>query len=254
MSEEKNKKVKSEETAEKSATSKSRKAEEAKSTEKTANVADEVKSETKTTVNDVKKSMKDVDVKKDAKATSGFITSFFKNPLSKFDEIANDSKYKNFKIAIILVIVWTAIVLISAIGSQSWKFVNTGANILAIIKRILAPIFSIIVFSAIIYCMQKSTKKSLTTILTSVTTAQIPTIIASIISLIDLFSSSAYRLTNPISYFAGIISLIFTYFATKSLLGIEKDNEFIQKFIIIEGIYYIAYLIISFLGIFMYSL
>lgn len=218
-------------------------------------VASSVKSETKTTVNDFKKTMKDVNVKSDAKKTSGFISSFLTDPIGKIKEISSDVKHKNFKIAIILLILWSVVVLISSIGAQNWKFVNTGRNILSVIKDILSPVLSVIAFSMVVYFMQKgSVKKSLTTIITAITTAQIPIIFARVLNLINLFSNSAYKILNPFAIFATVISIIFTYFTVKSLFNEEDDNKFIKSFVCVEAVYYIVYFVVSFLEIYLYLL
>ena len=218
-------------------------------------VASSVKSETKTTVNDVKKSIKDVNVKKDAKKTTGFISSFLTDPLEKIEEISNDSKHKDFKIAIILLVVWSFAVLLNSIGSQNWVFVNTGKNILSILKDILAPLFSVIVFSLVVYFMQKNTtKKSLTTIITAITTAQIPIIFSRVLNLINLFSTSSYKILNPFGVFTAVISLVFTYFTVKNLFNETNDSKFVKSFITVEAIYYIGYFIVSFLEIYLYLL
>ena len=46
--------------------------------------------------------------------------------------------------------------------------------------------------------LNKEKKKSLTIMITAVTVAQIPVIISALISLINLLSSSAYKITRPI--------------------------------------------------------
>ncbi len=216
--------------------------------------SEEIKNETKSTVNEVRETMKNVNIKDDAKVTTGFVTSMLKDPLSELKKIANDSKNSNFKNAIILMIVWTLVVLLKSIFTNHWKFQYLGSNVLSVIKTIVAPIAGILVLSAIIYFMQKDKnengKKSLTTIITTLTTAAIPLILALIISLLTIFSYSITRITSPLITFATIITIIYTYFGAKSLLSDEENSKFVKKFMIIEGIYYVAYFIISFLEIY----
>ena len=59
--------------------------------------------------------------------------------------------------------------------------------------------------------LNKEKKKSLTTMITAVTVAQIPVIISALISLINLLSSSAYKITSPISSLCSAISIVLTY-------------------------------------------
>ena len=55
---------------------------------------EEIKEETVKTAKEVKETIKNVDIKKDAKATTGFITEMIKNPLGRLKEIANDKENK----------------------------------------------------------------------------------------------------------------------------------------------------------------
>jgi len=80
--------------------------------------------------------------------------------------------------------------------------------------------------------------------------SKIPVIIASVISLLTIFSSSAYKITSPISSFASVISVILTYFTAKSIIGEEQNSKFLKKFVVIEAIYYVCYVVVSLLGIY----
>ena len=55
----------------------------------------EIKQEATQTVNEVKSTIKNVDIKKDSLETKGFVTEMFKRPLEKLNEIAT-KKDKNF--------------------------------------------------------------------------------------------------------------------------------------------------------------
>lgn len=211
---------------------------------------EEIKKETTDTVNQVKETIKNVDIKNDTKEATGFVASMFKDPFATVKEMANDNKNKHFKTAIIFIIVWTAVIFIKSLSLKYWSFNAIFKNILDLIKVIIAPTLGIVVMSCIIYLMNKENKKSLITIITMVTSAKIPVIIASVISLLTIFSSSAYKITSPISSFASVISVILTYFTAKSIIGEEQNSKFFKKFVIIEAMYYIAYLVISFLEIY----
>ena len=91
-------------------------------------------------------------------------------------------------------------------------------------------------------------KKSLTTMITAVTVAQIPVIISALISLINLLSSSAYKITSPISSLCSAISIVLTYFAVKFVFN-KKDEEAIKTFVLVEVIYIVVAFILSFIGI-----
>ena len=95
----------------------------------------------------------------------------------------------------------------------------------------------------------KEKKKSLTTMITAVTVAQIPVIISALISLINLLSSSAYKITSPISSLCSAISIVLTYFAVKFVFN-KKDEEAIKTFVLVEVIYIVVAFILSFIGIY----
>lgn len=223
--------------------------EENKNQEQTINT-EELKKETVDTVNQVKDTIKNVDIKKDAKEATGFITSMFKDPFGAIKGIVNDSANKHFKTAIIFIAVWTIVVFIKALSLKHWSFNILFKNVLSLLKIIIAPTLGILVMSCIVYFMNKENKKSLVTTITAVTIAKVPTIIASIISLLTIFASTAYKITGPITSLCSVITTVLTYFAIKAICGEEQNSKFFTKFVIIEAIYYVAYLIISFLEIY----
>lgn len=215
----------------------------------------EIKEETFKTAKEVKETIKNVDIKKDAKATTGFITEMVKKPLERLKEIATDKEHKDFKYAIVLAIVWIIISGVLHIATSYHSIDNFFAynftkHFLALIKAMIAPILGIIVMSIIVFAINKNNKKSFITVLTSITAARIPVIVADIIGILYLISSSISRLLTPFSAFCSVISIVFTFFAIKALCEEENNTKFLKTFIIIEAIYYVAYLIISYLEIY----
>ena len=75
-------------------------------------------------------------------------------------------------------------------------------------------------------------------------------ILAEVISLITLFSSSAYKITNRISNICSIISTVLMYFAIRELYNEEDEKTAFKNFVIIEVIYIVVSLVISFLEIY----
>ena len=80
--------------------------------------AEELKNETKETINQVKENLKNVNVKEEAKATKGFVKEMLKNPLDKINEIANDNSNGLFKTAIVLVIIWTVVATVDFLSLE----------------------------------------------------------------------------------------------------------------------------------------
>ena len=217
--------------------------------ETSVNGTEKLKNETVDTVKQVKESMKNVDVKEEAKATKGFVVEMFKNPLGKIKEIATDNSNKYFKTAIVLVIIWVVAALIGSISFKYFSWKLFGETILGYIKTILAPLISVVVMSLIIFLMNKKSKKSLVTVLTTVTTAKLPVILAKVISLLALFSYNITTITSRITSLCSIISTVFMFFAIRDLTEEKEDKKAFLTFVIVEAIYVVCAFVISFLGI-----
>lgn len=212
---------------------------------------EEIKSETVNTVNEVKETIKKVDVKKDTLETKGFVKELFVDPLGKIKSIVEDNSNKFLKNALIVVIIWMAAVLIKQIfGTTSlWKYYGFK-QLLNIVLTTIAPAVGIIVMSLIIMIVNKENKKTLTQLITCITTARLPLAIAGVVSLLTLINSSISAFTTPFSKFCSVISIVLTYFVTKDIFAEKENSKFIKKFVIIEGIYYIAYFVLTYLGIY----
>lgn len=222
-----------------------------KETEKKVDT-EELKTETTQTVNQVKDTIKKVDIKKDSIETKGFVVEIFKNPLEKIQEIVNKNDGKYLKYAIIILIIWIIAELINKCANliSLWGYMNIGGSLWGIITTIIEPIAMVLVMSFIVFIMNSKNKKSLTTIITVVTTAKIPTVIATIVGLLNILNSSISIITNPIIKVCNIISILLMYFAVKAIFGTEKNSEFIKKFIAIEIVYYAFYIALSLLRIY----
>lgn len=212
----------------------------------------ELKSEASNTVNQVKETIKKVDIKKDSMETTGFVTELFKDPLGKIKEIVTKDTGKFLTYAIIILVIWCAAKLISSCFSAAnlWGFSYIGSSILLIIKSLITPILEVLVMSIIIFAMNKKNKKALITVITAVIVANVPTVISSVVSLLTIISAQVSYITTAFAGFCSLITTILMYFAMKSMFGTEKNSDFIKTFVAVEGIYYIVYFILSFLGIY----
>lgn len=213
---------------------------------------EEIKNQTASTVNEVKETIKNVDIKKDTLETKGFLKEIFTDPLGKIKEIVADDSNKCLKYAIIILAIWIIAVFIRSlyVTSGLWSFKKAFDVILMIIKDILAPVLSVLTMSVIILLFNKNSKKKLTTIIAAVTTAEVPVVISSVLKLTLIISSQMSKLTTPFALFCSSITLVLMYFTAKSVFGVEKNSEFIKKFILIEACYYVAYFVFTFLGIY----
>lgn len=224
---------------------------------------DDLKKETSETVNQVKDTLKNVDLKKDSKEAKGFLTSFFKDPIGELKKVTSDSANKFVKIAIIILIIWLVAILITNLfsiashylfgtfGSFSYFFKNLFSNILDVIKDLVAPIITVLLLSALVYGFKKNKNKSFLTIVSSVLVAKIPVVAATILNILTIFSSSFSRITSAFSGFCSILSTVLLYFAIKNLSDEEKNDSYFWKFALIIGIFYIVKFVFSYLGIYL---
>ena len=195
---------------------------------------------------------KKVDFKDGTQNCKNFFSSFFSNPIKTLKNISDSKHNLFFNTSIIILLVWVLIMFLHTLLRNVY---HTSAlyTFLSAIRDLTIPIISIGFLALIIYCMapNKDEKFNLTNTLTASIVCKIPIIFASFISLINLVSDKAYFITNPIAYFCIAISILLTYFAIKFLYKESEDFKSFKKFMVIEGIFYGVYLILSFLGIYM---
>ena len=193
-----------------------------------------------------------VDFKDGTQNCKNFVSSFFSNPIKTLKNISDSKHNLFFNTSIIILLVWVLIMFLHALLGNVYH--TSGLYIfLSAIRDLTIPIISVGFLSLIIYCMapNKDEKCNLTNTITSSIVCKIPIIFANFISLINLVSDKAYYITNPISYFCIAISFLLTYFAIKFLYKESEDFKCFKKFMIVEGIFYAVYLILSFLGIYL---
>ncbi len=213
---------------------------------------DEILKETSETINEVKDQVKGTfkkeEIKNSAKETKNFISGMFKNPVGELKNIAEDSSNATFKYAIILIIIWiVAVAILKIYNLSTW---NIFRNVLLLIKAMLAPVLSILVLAVTLLVLNKKKGKSLITLISVVTATKLPIVIASVVNLLRLISSRITTITSPFSAFCTVLSAVLLYFGAKFVFEEEDDKEFIKTFAIIEGIFYIAYIVIGLLEIY----
>ena len=221
--------------------------------EEISNQAEEVKKETFKTANDVKESVKNVNIKDETLKTKSFIGEMFKNPIDKIREIAKeDSKY--FKTALFILVIWTIAVFITSSYSTIyyWGFARIFSNILNVLKEILVPIVGVLVLSLIIFVLNKNNKKSLTSIISTVTATRLPLAISSVVSILTLFSRNFAKVTHSFDALCTVITIVLSYFGFKEIFNEKDNNKFTKKFVLIQVIYYLVAIVLTFLEIYIY--
>ena len=221
--------------------------------EENLNQAEEVKKETIETAKKFKETVKNVDIKEETKKTKGFVTEMFKNPINKIEEMAKeDTKY--FKTAIFILAIWILAIFVKSSYSTFYYFGigRVFANILDVLKDILAPVVIVVVYSLILFIFNKKEKKSLTGIISTVTATQLPLVIAALISILTIISKEFSKISIAFDGLCLTITMVLSFFGFKAILG-EKDNGgFIRKFVLIQIFYYAIAIVLTFLGIYVY--
>lgn len=222
---------------------------------------EDVKKETVETVNQVKDAIKNADLKKDSKEAKGFFFSFFKNPLAEIKNATSSTDNKYVKIAIIIFVVWLAILLVSNVlsiattylfgtfGSFAYFFQNLFHNIFSLVKILVAPVISILTLSGLVYGFKKVKNKSFLTIVSSILIAKIPVVVANSFNLLVLISSHFIKIASTFLGFCNVLSAILLFFTIRSLLEEDKNDSYFWKFALIIGIFYVVKFVFSYLGI-----
>jgi hypothetical protein len=214
---------------------------------------DEIAKETANTFNNVKDQVKETfkkdELKNNAKETKNFIVGMFKDPIGELKNIANDSTNSSFKYAVITVIIWMLAILIYQVWYYTKYHYKFFSDILDIIKVVASPVIVVFVLSLIIFIFNKNKDKSLTTIISVVVAAKLPLAISDVVDILRIIGSKVYIVLNPFSRLCTVISTILIFFGIKFIFNDEDEKELFKKVIIIEGIYYIASILIGLLDI-----
>lgn len=217
-------------------------------TENKNEVTGELKKEASNTVNQVKDTIKNTNIKQDSAETKKFVTEMLSKPATKLKEVVNDKKGKTLKFAIILLVIWIIVGVVNRMFGGAFKEKNSLAMLWNIFRGALVPFLTVGVMSVIVLLFSKENKKSLTTIFATITIAHVPTIFAKIICLLNYIPGEIYRLTSPIAAFCSVATVVLTYFAVKNLLN-KNDDEGIKTFIGIEIVYQLVAFFLSFINI-----
>lgn len=214
------------------------------------NEIDDLKNETINTVKNVTETVKNINIKEETQKSKSYLKELVQDPTGKIQSISTDKENTYFKTAIFALIIWSAVALIDAIFIYNISFSYIMKNILKILLLTVSPALSILTLSLIISVMNKKSKKSLNTIITTMITVKLPVILADVIGLLTLITSSASKLISPISGFLALLSTVLVFFGIKNLFEAEDNNASIKNFATVLGIFYIAKFLFTFLGIY----
>ena len=199
---------------------------------------EDLKNETKDTVNQVKETIKNVDLKKDAEATKGFVKEMFSNPIEAVKRASSGEEGILKKVIIIVllhIVVMCAYKIIDVI--RDYGITQILFHLDKIIWYSTKPLVSIILFSLMIYIMNKNNKKTLTSIVSTMVVATIPLVIFDLLELIRMVTygvSAVAIFTNSLSTMFFGIYIIIAYFGMKEIFGITEENKAIKKFSLVQ--------------------
>jgi len=205
---------------------------------------DEIKSETVETYNQVKDTLKNVDIKKDAEEAKGFILEVFTNPFAAIKDAVSEKK-NVFGKAIIIVILWIAIGFIAQFISN----IHYHFQFAELIRTLLNPLWYVLVISGVLYLFNHDNKKPLTAVISTVVTASMPRLFMSVVAVLDSIIDRVDIVTTPVTLALRIAGVVLTYFAAKELLGVKADKDFFRKFVIIVFVIEFVFKLLSLIGI-----
>lgn len=190
---------------------------------------EELKNEAKETVNQVKDTIKNVDINKEARETHGFVKGMCVEPFETVERVAKGEE-EVFKRAVVLLIIHIAAAVIATLFGYSYGILN---KLKEIILSGISPIIAILVPTILIILMNKNNKKSATTIISTLVVASVPSIVVSIIDVLEVLLRNVYLITSPISTALSAIAIILSFVGMKTLFNEEK-GKFLPKFAIIK--------------------
>lgn len=197
---------------------------------------EELKNETKETVNQVRDTLKNVNINQEAKETKGFLKGMLVEPFDTVERVATGEQ-EAFKRALVLLIVHCALAFVSSIlGYHYGNILNKLKNI---VLDTIAPILMILVPTIMIIIMNKNSKKSAPTIISTLVVARVPAIVSAVISVIWSIVPKISLIASPISSVLSVITMVLTFHGMRTLFD-EESQSFLGKFAIIEFVTYLV--------------
>lgn len=208
----------------------------------------ELKQEASETIKQTKEQMKNINFKEEAQKGKGLISKLFSDPIQTIKETVKDETNQFYKTAILLIVLWVAIIflkeILKAIIYDYYTF-----KLLSTLKLMLSPILKVLVMAIIIHGLNKENKQSLMKSITTVTIAKIPVIISACLGLLTFISTKITYITSPISSLLSIISTVLMFFVVKEMFGEEDNSKALKTFVKVEVVYYVVVFVLNFLGI-----
>lgn len=196
---------------------------------------EQLKNETKDTVNQVKETIKNTDFKEGAAQTKGFLADMFVRPVSAVQKVATGEENILPKAVIIMILFMAASFageLIYAFKYGSYR--GLGSNLASLVGAVIDPLLFVLAPAVLVLILNRKNKKSLITVISTLVVAAVPNVVNKFISIISNLVSGISIITSPITTMFSAIGIILTYFGMKELFGDEEDESFIKKYAIIK--------------------
>lgn len=215
---------------------------------------EELKNQTKDTVNQVKETVKNINFKEDANATKGFVLKMIKNPASTLQSVLEE-KENHFSSAIMLMI---AYIVASGLGGLVNLIKYSGNEystygVFDFLLTIISPVLFILAITVAVILFGGKDKKSMTTILSGVIIANSPRIISSLLSVITTIFIKldvVVWISSILQSTIGFIATALTFLAIKGLIKTENDDKFIRKVAVIMVVAYTILKLLSICGLY----
>lgn len=212
--------------------------------------ADGLKEETRDTINQVKTYINEVDFKKETQETKNFLKNMIVAPFETIKRIATGEENVFSKVIAIMILY-----LVASLTYEIVDLIDYGRhsdvldNIMDLVTSITYPLFKVLVIAFVVFIFNKTNKKSLITVISTIVVAHVPTVASAVLDLIENLVSGISILTSPIITTLSAITTVFVYFGIKDLLGIEEHKDYIKKYAIIRLVAAYILLILVRIGI-----
>lgn len=212
---------------------------------------EELKNQTKDTVNQFKDTIKNVNIKNDANAAKTFVLEMIKKPFTTINNIVSE-KENGFSSALILMIILLiafGLEYIIRVVTNEWLDFHFGA----FIENLITPLIYVLAFSVAVFLFGGKNKKKIPTILAGLTVAYLPRVLGVLMdviySIIDIRLIS--YLNTIISNTAAFLSIALTFIAIKGLITNDGDEDKIfRKVSIIVVVAFVILQVLSICGIY----
>ncbi len=215
---------------------------------------EELKNQTKDTVNQVKETVKNIDFKKDASATKGFILELISKPFSTIEAVVTE-KENRFSNAVILMICFMAVSFMEYfIGTICYEY--SSFKFLPATLAIVSPVLFVLAFTVAVFLFGGKEKKSITTILSGIAISTTPLIASYLLSIVydvcvgKLDITVIGYITSILRSTLNFVFITLMFISIKNLITKEDDDIVFRKVAVIILVGYAILKVLSILNLY----